>query len=128
MKVLYSLRGIVKEGAKRGKKIGFPTANIHLHQNIPEGVYTSTIQVNSKQYIAATFVGSAKTFHETTPKVESYILNFNEQIYGKWISIKLYKQLRGNTQFSSAHKLVVQIKKDVLHTRRYFSGHLINSK
>lgn len=121
MQALYTFRGKVREGSKRGKPLGFPTANINLKKHIPEGIYTSQTKVDGKKYQSVVFIGSAKTFGETNYKAESYILDFNMDIYRKIITLKLYKKLRANKKFSSAQALVVQMKKDVLNTRQFFS-------
>lgn len=121
MKTLFSIRGKVKLGAKRGKSLGFPTVNIVLHQKIPEGVYASTVRIENQTYRAATFIGAPKTFNQTDVKLESYILDFNKDIYGKWISVKLYKKLRGNIKFESAELLIEQIKEDVIQTRAFLT-------
>src|SRR6266576_2532672 len=97
MKQLYIFWGKVIAGQKRGKKLGFPTANVRLH----------------KKYTAATFIGSAKTFGETEYKAETYILNFNQNLYGKWITIRLFKKLRDNKKFDSEKALVLQMKEDI---------------
>ena len=113
MKVQSLVWGKVKKGNKRGKDLGFPTANIPLHKKIPEGVYISEVIINGQKYSALTFVGATKTFGEKNSKVESYILNFNRDVYGKWITVRLFKKIRGNIKFKSEKELVEQIKKDV---------------
>lgn len=121
MKPLFTLRGKVKKGKNRGKFLGFPTANINLHKKIPQGIYTSIVKIDNKKYFAATFIGSAKTFNENEYKAESYILDFNQSIYGKWITVTLLKKLRGNKKFDSEQKLIDQMKKDILATRNFFN-------
>src|SRR5690242_18731678 len=96
MKILYAFWGKIKKGKQRGKSLGFPTANIALHKQIPEGIYASTVIVQNKKYIAATFIGSAKTFGEKEYQAECYILDFNQNIYNKWVSIRLLKKIREN--------------------------------
>jgi riboflavin kinase / FMN adenylyltransferase len=117
MKSLFVFWGKVKKGKDRGKLLGFPTANIALHKKIPEGVYTSQIVINKRKHLAATFIGSAKTFNENKYQAESYILDFSQNIYGKWITVRLFKKLRGNIKFKSQKELIKQIEKDVLTTR-----------
>ncbi len=118
---LFIFRGKVLRGKKRGKLLGFPTANIPLHKNIPEGVYTSEVIITGKVYRSATFIGVAKTFGEEDYKAENYILDFNKNIYGKWISVRLFKKLRGNKKFDTQQALIEQIKKDVSNTRKFFN-------
>lgn len=120
MRTLIMFWGKVKKGKGRGKQLGFPTANIALHKNIPEGVYTSEVAITDNVYPAATFIGSAKTFGENEYKAESYILDFDKNIYGKWITIRLFKKLRGNKKFASGQALIEKMKQDVLATRKFF--------
>ncbi len=114
MNYIYKFKGKVRKGAKRGKLLGFPTANVALHQEIPEGIYASTVVFNGKQYTAATFIGAAKTFGDLDYKAESYILDFNQNLYGKWISVRLFKKIRENKKFNNPEELVAQMKKDIL--------------
>lgn len=111
--MFYTVWGKVRKGKSRGKLLGFPTANINLKKQIPEGIYFSKVKYKNNFYKAATFVGNSKTFNENDKKVECYILNFNESIYGSWISITLFKKIRDNTKFKNEKDLIVQIKKDI---------------
>ena len=123
MQPLYIIKGVVIKGKERGRRLGFPTANIKLDKNIPDGIYISEVFISDKNYKATTFVGIAKTFHETKYFLESYILDFNEIIYGKEITVKLYEKIRKNIKFASEELLIAQIKNDVEYTRRFFSLH-----
>lgn len=118
MDPLYSLSGEVIQGKKRGKRLGFPTANIILSDEIPEGIYAAKVIIDGKEYSAATFIGVARMFNETELKVESYILDFNKDIYGKKIIVNLFRKIRKNKRFKSASELIEQIKKDVEETRK----------
>lgn len=120
MDVLHKIRGIVICGEKRGKKFGFPTANIRLHKNIPEGIYAASVKFNGKAYQSASFVGSAKTFLQTEKKVESYIFDFDQDIYGKWITVQLHKKIRGNEKFDSVDALIHQMHQDVKEIKKFF--------
>jgi riboflavin kinase/FMN adenylyltransferase len=120
MDVLYALRGTVIKGKKRGKLLGFPTANINLNKDIPDGIYVSIVIVDNKEYLAATFIGAAKTFYEVKKQAESYLLNFDKNIYGKEIIIKLYNKLRDNKKFLSEDELVKQITIDVENVKSFF--------
>lgn len=116
----YRFWGKVKSHNKRGKKMGFPTANVSLHKNIPEGIYISITKLGGKKYKSVTFIGEAKTFGEKRFHAESYFLDFNKEIYGRWISIKLIKKIRSNKKFDSVDKLIKQMEEDEKETRRYF--------
>jgi riboflavin kinase / FMN adenylyltransferase len=117
---IYMLRGIVQQGRKRGVKLGFPTANIVLNREVPDGIYASEVVLDGMTYQAATFIGAAKTFGETEKKAESYLLDFTQDIYGKEITIRLYKKHRDNMTFSSAETMIRQIRKDISQIREYF--------
>jgi riboflavin kinase/FMN adenylyltransferase len=121
MEELYKISGVVIHGANRGKELGYPTANIRLHKKIPEGIYAGSVTINGKLHPAAVFVGSAKTFQRTDVKVECYIFNFDKQIYGKWITVKLYKKIRENKEFDSVEDLTAQIEKDVEEIKNFFT-------
>jgi riboflavin kinase/FMN adenylyltransferase len=120
MKPDYIFSGIVIAGKKRGAELGFPTANVMLAQDIPEGIYASLITIKNNSYQAATFIGSAKTFNETEVKAESYILDFSESIYGEKVTVKLFKKIRSNHAFSSVDELIEQMHKDVKEIRSFF--------
>lgn len=121
MKPLYVFRGKVREGKKRGRDLGYPTANIRLSQPISSGIYISLVKIADETHPALTFIGNAKTFDETLYQAETYILDFNKNIYGQWMSIKLLKKIRDNQKFTSAHALVKQMKGDEKAARIFFN-------
>lgn len=122
MDELYKIIGVVIQGENRGKALGFPTANIALHKKIPEGIYASEISINGKKYKAASFVGSAKTFQKTDVKLESYIFDFDQDIYGRSITVRLYKKVRDNIKFDTVDELVSQMHKDVEEIKELFAN------
>ncbi len=125
-------QGKVQHGAKRGRLLGFPTANIALHKKISEGIYVSkvlvhndkknkTMESSAEWYPAATFIGSAKTFGEKEYKAESFLLDFDKNLYGKWITITLLKKIRENKKFLGEEALIKQMEKDIEEVRKYFT-------
>jgi riboflavin kinase/FMN adenylyltransferase len=122
MKTKILVWGKVKMGSKRGKSLGFPTINIDLHKNIADGVYLSKVKIGKHVFSSLTFVGAAKTFAEKDKKVESYILNFNKNVYDKWITIRLFEKIRGNIKFKSKEELINQMKKDVTVANKFFQN------
>src|SRR5581483_2097323 len=121
MKPTYIFWGKIISGKKRGKTLGYPTANTNLHKNIPDGIYASLVCINGKNYVTATFIGAAETFGEKRKKAEMFLLDFHKNIYGKWITVYLYKRIRSNKKFSSERQLIQAMKQDVLATRKFFS-------
>lgn len=112
--------GKVRKHNQRGKKLGFPTANINLTKKIPAGIYISRTKVQKQKYYSLTFIGIAKTFNEQKFLAETYILDFNQNIYGKWISVELIKKIRDNQKFKSAENLIKQMQKDEQQARKYW--------
>ncbi len=114
--------GKVISTQKLGKKLGFPTANIALHKQIPDGIYISKVRVGSIWYPALTFIGAAITFGRVDKKAESYLLQFDKTIYNTWISIRLLKKIRDNKKFNSGKSLITQMKKDEQAALAYFKN------
>lgn len=118
---MYKFWGKVRKHNQRGKKLGFPTANINLTKDIPEGIYISKTKIKNSFFNSLTFVGIAKTFNEKNFHAEIYILDFDEDIYGKWVSVELLKKIRDNQKFKSADNLIKQMKKDKQKAGKYFA-------
>lgn len=118
---MYKFWGKVRKHNQRGRKLGFPTANINLTKNIPEGIYISKTKIRDTRYNSLTFIGKAETFQEIIFHAETYILDFNKDIYGEWISVELIKKIRNNQKFKSADDLIMQMKEDESSARQYFS-------
>lgn len=116
------ISGTVKYGKNRGKALGFPTANVVLDKNVEQGIYISIVQLDDKTYKALTFIGAAETFDEKEFKAEVYILDFNEDIYGKEINVELLKKIRDVKKFSSPEELKEKMKEDEKTAREYFES------
>ena len=117
----YSIIGNVVSGSSRGRKLGYPTANIELVYNykVPKpGVYQSVTVLEGKHFISLTNIGNNPTFNEKDLKIENYILDFNENIYGKTIEIQFIDFIRENIKFNTAKELINQIAKDVEYIKR----------
>ena len=120
MKPLFILDGKVIQGQSRGKSLGFPTANIQVSKQIPEGIYAAEVVVKGQTFQAATFIGASKTFGEDEYKAESYILDFDKDIYGQVVTVKLYKKLRDNKAFDSSEALQAQMTEDIKAVQKFF--------
>jgi riboflavin kinase / FMN adenylyltransferase len=114
----YSLRGIVVTGRKIGRSIGFPTANIkpgYTNKLIPsDGVYAVEVQVDEKTFPGMLSIGSNPTVNDdkTDKSIEVHILNYDENIYGKTISVIFRKRLRDEKKFENTGKLAEQMNLD----------------
>lgn len=115
-----SFRGKVRQGKKRGKSLGFATANVNVHKKIPEGIYISKTKIEKDWFSSLTFIGKSKTFDDTNYQAETYILNFDRSIYETWITVKLLKKIRDNQKFDSVEELIKQMKRDQKQTEEYF--------
>src|SRR4051812_3091332 len=104
MKALFTIEGVVRKGQQRGKALGFPTANIACPETIPSGIYLAVTTYDGKLYPSLTFIGDAKTFKETVFQSETYLLDFDQNLYGKQIQISLLKKIRENQQFPSVQE------------------------
>jgi len=114
---LYSLRGKVIVGEKRGRTLGFPTANIgHIGQYklVPaNGVYAVKIKLPGGIYDGVINIGKRPTFKDDELVIpEVNIFNFNSNIYGSDIEVRFVERLRGEVKFSSKEELIAQINKD----------------
>lgn len=124
----YVTKGIVIHGEKRGRKLGFPTANTLLHQDyiIPStGVYAVRVILNDEVYSGVCNIGYKPTFHSEQPdkpSVEVHLFDFNQQIYDKEVTIEWHIRLRSEKKFSSLEELVAQISQDKLAAQSYFEG------
>jgi riboflavin kinase/FMN adenylyltransferase len=120
----YEIQGIVIQGKSRGKHLGFPTANIKSENEIiPEGVFLSNTVIDDTAYASLTNVGKCPTFDQEGKNVESYILNFDKDIYGKTINIRFIKKIREERRFSSPQELANQIQRDIALAKDFFQLH-----
>lgn len=120
----YSISGVVVGGNRIGKKLGFPTANINLPQNVilpPKGVYASVINVEGNTYKGAANLGLKPTFDGKTTNLEVHLFDFNQNIYGKNIEVFFIDMLRKEKRFKSAIDLQKQIKKDFVEVLKILS-------
>ena len=120
----FALRGPVIKGAERGKGLGFPTANMAFGQDraLPAfGVYVTRGYLREGVFPAVTNIGLRPTFDEDKPTVETFILDFQGEVYGQELRIELLHRLRGEVRFPSPEALREQIEKDVAQTRAYLS-------
>jgi riboflavin kinase/FMN adenylyltransferase len=112
----FSLRGQVTPGDHRGTELGSPTANFKIDPNQalpPDGVYATWAYVNGSRYQAMTNIGMRPTFGKNERNIETLILNFNKELYGKDLRIEIIARLRDEQKFSSPEELKRQIAADV---------------
>jgi riboflavin kinase / FMN adenylyltransferase len=106
--------GIVEHGNGDGRKLGFPTANLRIHQPIEleHGVYAATCEINHEVYKSVLHYGPRLVFNETNPLFEVHILDFSRDIYEKEITVTLTNFIRGSIKFNSLDELIEQMIAD----------------
>lgn len=120
----YFMLGRVSHAHGRGGTFGFPTANIPFDSSRlapAPGVYATKVTVGGKVFLGGTNVGTKPTFGDEKPSVETFILDFDGDIYGKNIKLAFYQRLRGISDFGSAEGLAAQLERDVAHIREIFA-------
>lgn len=115
----YGITGVVETGAKRGRTIGFPTANLgDVKTLVPgTGVYAVRATVDGKTYAAAANVGPNPTFGDDLRKIEVHLLDFAGDLYGKELRATFVRKLRDTRPFAGVAELVEQLKRDVAEAR-----------
>lgn len=120
----YFISGRVIKGEGRGKKIGFPTANLGYSKELvipAKGVYITQVKIKDMVYNSVTNIGVNPTFNTGYDiHVETHLLDFIHDIYGEEIRVSFIKKLREEKKFPSVNDLVMQIEADVNLTRDYF--------
>ena len=117
----YAISGIVESGAKRGRTIGFPTANLGKVETVvpADGVYAvRAILADGRSFRAAANVGPNPTFGDDSKKIEVHLLDFTGDLYGQRLRIEFAARIRDTKPFANATALVEQLKRDVDAVRR----------
>jgi riboflavin kinase/FMN adenylyltransferase len=118
----FHMRGTVAHGDKRGRTLGFPTANLVPDPRlvVPDhGIYACRASVDGQSHIAAVNVGIRPTFKTGRGLlVEAYLLDFEGDIYDRELRLDFLERLRGERRFDSVEALVEQMGRDVVETRR----------
>jgi len=118
---LYSVSGRVVGGSRRGKRIGLPTANIEVlpERLIPaQGVYATFTWVGEDRYKSVTNIGTCPTFGGEKLRLESYLLDFQGDLYGYDLVVEFVARLRDEKRFPDATALLHQVTQDILIARR----------
>ncbi len=123
----YEICGRVIHGQKRGRLMGFPTANLLMQRkNTPiQGVFAVTMRGLSERPLAGVAnVGIRPTMAgDETVLLETHLLDFNRDIYGKRVEVEFHHKLRDERRFNDIPELRAQIEKDIKAARAYFAGH-----
>lgn len=126
----YGVEGIVVRGDQRGRTIGFPTANLQAHNRvIPQyGVYATATLIDGHWRKSVTNIGVRPTFGgESEPSVETYVLDFDSDLYGTALRVRFLHRIRDERKFNGIDELTAQIACDVRRARNYFTRPGVNN-
>jgi riboflavin kinase/FMN adenylyltransferase len=119
----YSLDGTIVEGHRRGRGLGFPTANLETANELipPHGVYATTMIVDGIVHAALTNIGVNPTFGDTThTSIETYMLRYDGDLYGRQVRLAFVQRLRDERKFDNVDGLKAQIEADQRRVERLF--------
>ena len=117
----YTLRGRVVVGDRRGRTLGFPTANLHVRAGLllpPDGVYAVTAEVDRGSRAGVLNVGLRPTFGGRRRTVEVHVLDFDGDLYRRWLNVQVIERLRGEAAFTGPEALRAAIAADIARARR----------
>lgn len=121
----YTIDGVVVEGAKRGRELGFPTANLSTENDLvpPTGVYATALDLGGTRWPSITNVGVRPTFESAgAVTVETHVLGLQREIYGAAVSLSFVQRLRDERRFADVDALKEQIEADIRRARRLFDN------
>lgn len=120
----YCIEGVIGEGDKVGRQLGFPTINLETDNPIlPEGVFKTRVKIADEVYDSITNIGYRPTFlsdeknQEKEKRVETHIFDFDKTLYGKHVQVYFEKKIRDEMKFDSKVNLIEQIKRDIKNTK-----------
>ena len=121
----FSISGTVVTGDKRGRTLGFPTANIEVGPDmvVPgNGIYATLAFVDGERHMAATSIGTRPTFDGKGRTIEAFLLEFDSNLYNRKLRLEFVQRLRDELKFDSVDALLEQMELDVEQTRRLLAG------
>jgi riboflavin kinase/FMN adenylyltransferase len=122
------VRGLVEQGDRRGRELGFPTANMAVPTRIclpADGVYAGTVHTaDGGEYIGAISLGRRPTFYDERGMrlLEPYLLDFDGDLYGQELEVRFVHHLRPQMKFDGIEPLITQMNDDVARTRALMEG------
>ena len=120
----YALVGTIVEGKRRGRELGFPTANLQTDNELipPHGVYATTLTIEGIVHAAVTNIGVNPTFGDNNPTtIETHVLKYDHQLYGQRVQLGFVQRLRDERRFDDVDALRAQIEADCRKAERLFT-------
>lgn len=124
MEFIYKIRRKVVHGKKRGKDLGFPTANLNFYKRdeyLEDGSYVVTARLDKKTHKGIAHIGKTKTFSDIA-KIEVHLFNCSKSFYGNVMEVKFIKKIRKTKKFHNKELLADQIKRDKTAAVKYFNN------
>lgn len=122
----WEMRGEIIKGDQRGRELGYPTANVKLGETVHPayGVYATRVQIEGEDQWrpAATNIGIRPMFEVPIAQIESFIFDFDRDIYGKTLRVKPVKRLRSEAKFNSLEDLITQMQKDCTQAKEILAS------
>jgi riboflavin kinase/FMN adenylyltransferase len=115
----WFVRGVVAHGDKRGRDLGYPTANMHLARDckLRYGIYAVRMKIDDVWHDGVASFGSRPTFDDGAPRLETFVFDFSGDLYGKQVDVALVSWLRGEAKFDTLEALIVQMDADSVGAR-----------
>lgn len=124
----WEIRGQVVKGDQRGRELGYPTANMALDDTVHPayGVYATLVKCAGEDVwrAAATNIGIRPMFEVPTAQVETFIFNFDREIYDQTLRVRPVQKLRGEAKFNSLEELIVQMDKDCAQAKEILKSYV----
>ena len=119
----YYVDGTIVEGKRRGRELGFPTANLATQNELvpPNGVYATIMTIDGVVHGGVTNIGMRPTFGETTPTIETHVLDYSGNLYGQTVRLAFVQRLRDERRFEDVDALRAQIDADKRRAERLFT-------
>ncbi|MCU4179145.1 bifunctional riboflavin kinase/FAD synthetase [Bosea sp. BH3] len=115
----WFVRGIVAHGDKRGRDLGYPTANMHLPRDcrLRHGIYAVRMRIDGDWHDGVASFGSRPTFDDGAPRLETFVFDFSGDLYGHKVDVAFVDWLRREAKFDSLEALIAQMDADSLRAR-----------
>ena len=120
----WLVRGLVAHGDKRGRELGYPTANMQLARDckLRHGIYAVRMKIDGTWHDGVASFGRRPTFDDGAPRLETFVFDFSGDLYGQRVDVAFVDWLRGEAKFDSLEALIVQMRRDEDEARRILRG------
>lgn len=125
----YTVSGEIVHGDKRGRLLGYPTANMILDpaHGLRNGIYAVRMQVDGQVLNGVASFGRRPTFDDGAPRLETFLFDFSDDLYGRIARVELVAFLRGEAKFASVEALIEQMDRDSLAAREALATDIVPS-